>query len=409
MIDFSGVPNQAIFAPGDEFFLVDGAEFVNLTGLVPRTTGKFATRGGATQAAVANCFDCCGYRSMQGVGTTRLSGLKFHNAPVRTVFACPYKSIFQDIDGSLTGDAGPGSGDAGAHVTTYYQFNEWDECPRAGTKFSNGLVCNSTVRVRKADIPLAAGVPVKFTPVTVGARPLWIKKSEPVAPTGFVAVYESTRNATGVPGALRVFEKKAIVKAVARFLNMHPQKVFEVAMPASAKNSKGMAVMIGGNADSERDLIDINRESVCNTGVITIGSIASPGLCVDEYGLLVVANATNQQGLKKDACLALCKQDPLATGCEHSATTCKTFHTKHLKKGGDHDTHGTCLHRQVTECTELPGWPTKEVAAKSTCWTLGEVPPTPFVGKLFCLCLFVFCTFVFLAFWSPPIFACDVV
>lgn len=128
--------------------------------------------------------------------------------PVRR-FACPEKQIFFDLDGSLT-NRGPAT-----TVTAYHAFNEWEECPRANATFSNGLICNSSVRVRKLSIPFTAS-PKRVQPRELNAKDILIKKSRKIRPHGFKAVFRYT----GSDVRPSRFERARAVQDVAGFLGL---------------------------------------------------------------------------------------------------------------------------------------------------------------------------------------------
>lgn len=107
---------------------MDGAEFAGYS---------------AKQAAITQCFDCCGYRARQDGFTTRFNRLQFSNTAVRTKYVCPEKSIFYDLDGSLTGDLMRDPEEMRPHqmVTRRYKFNDWEECdiPRHDSKMMHNF------------------------------------------------------------------------------------------------------------------------------------------------------------------------------------------------------------------------------------------------------------------------------
>lgn len=124
-------------------------------------------------------------------------------------FACPQKQIFFDLDGSLTGEG------SGTTVTAYHPFNEWEECPRANATFSGGLVCNSSVRVRKLSIPFTDS-PKRVQPRELNAKDIVVKKSRKIAPHGFKAVFRYT----GTRVEPSPFERKRAIQDVAEFLRL---------------------------------------------------------------------------------------------------------------------------------------------------------------------------------------------
>ncbi len=75
--------------------------------------------------------------------TYRINNLKRDNSPTLFKFTWPYKDVFVDVDGSMTGAAN-------STVTEYTVANTQPECVRgdAGV-YDGGLICNSSVSVRR--------------------------------------------------------------------------------------------------------------------------------------------------------------------------------------------------------------------------------------------------------------------
>jgi hypothetical protein len=127
---------QAIFAPQAEYWYVNGSRFMNY-------------ESGA--GVISGCNSCCSpIKLKQGAYTYRFERLEFENSPVRTEWTCPYKQIFYDLDGTLTGQAG-------GTTLPSYKFNQWDgECEDDASGTYNGgrtgMVCNNKVRVRRLQI-----------------------------------------------------------------------------------------------------------------------------------------------------------------------------------------------------------------------------------------------------------------
>eukprot|EP00048_Salpingoeca_helianthica_P015090 m.224971 g.224971 ORF g.224971 m.224971 type:complete len:4030 (+) comp16594_c0_seq1:296-12385(+) len=148
-VDYSNIPNlhdvllvgsltgrangkHAMTTPQNEFFYVSGATMVNY----------------GSAGAIAGCADCNSDENLrQGGYTVRFERLTFINSPVRTHWNEPRKDILVDLDGTLTGYSG-----VGGTVTPFYGFNAWPECPRGGAMFKDGLVCNSSVQVRRLQL-----------------------------------------------------------------------------------------------------------------------------------------------------------------------------------------------------------------------------------------------------------------
>lgn len=254
-------PPAGLFAPNMEFFLVDGVEFYNY----------------GNNAAITQCFDCCGYRARQGAYTTRFNRLRFSGSSRRVGFACPGKPIFFDLDGSLSG------GDPGSSVINYNAFNDWEECDRANSTWTNGLICNSSVRVRKVGIPLTAGVPKVYAPLNNGGRDIYVKKSRMIKPHGFTAVFETPRNGSKF-GVVPGYERSHMLAAISSFLALDQVHVVDGEYPAgytventaAGKESIGVAVLIGGhlgesihtNDEAGRTTVEVSYDGLCNTGLI---------------------------------------------------------------------------------------------------------------------------------------------
>ena len=227
-------PFTGLFGPNQEHFLVDGVEFVDY--------GDVST--------ISQCFDCCGYRARQGAHTTRFNNLRFHGCDRRTSFACPAKQIFYDLDGSLSGSMPHST------VTAYHAFNEWEECPRAGKLFSDGLVCNSSVRVRKMGIPLEVGVPLKVAPFELANRDLVIKKSRLVNPYGFTVILQTAPNSRYL-GSVPHFMKKLIMQAISDLVGLTERHVKEVDVPA--------AYLLNGSASTVTPEASTTNPTAVNT------------------------------------------------------------------------------------------------------------------------------------------------
>ena len=256
----------ALFAPNQEFFLVDGAEFWNYND---------------DAAAISQCFDCCGYRSRQSAFTTRFARLSFPDTARRTTFACPAKQIYFDLDGSLTGTGVPGG-----TVTAFLKFNVWEECPQDTTgTFEYGIVCNSSVRVRKLSIPSFVG-PKRTEPRELMMKDLFIKKSRMVQPKGFEVSFPY--NGDGVDATK--FEKITALRNIADFLGLEHRHVAENQNADADRNGVPVFnVVIGGFLD-EYSQLDPKLQSrslaaheyICQTGTRTElhmawDTCASPG------------------------------------------------------------------------------------------------------------------------------------
>ena len=79
----------------------------------------------------------------QGGYTFRWQGIKFINTTKKVLWTAPYKQIFWDLDGSLTGQPN-------GWVTPYYKWNNWPGvCSRQTSVYDRGLICDNTTVVRR--------------------------------------------------------------------------------------------------------------------------------------------------------------------------------------------------------------------------------------------------------------------
>ena len=117
-----------LWSPQDEYFNIDGATFVNY----------------GDNGAIAGCNECLADDSLsQGGFTIRTNNLKFVNSHKRLLHTAPFKEIWMDMDGSLTGQVN-------ASVTFARAHNQWAECRVDATgALDFGLVCDPSVRIRR--------------------------------------------------------------------------------------------------------------------------------------------------------------------------------------------------------------------------------------------------------------------
>ena len=138
-----GTGAVAIEGPSSEYFLVSGATFTDY-GAMP---------------AIKGCRTCCGEKTWQGAYTYTYENLKFFNSDVRIGWNCPFKQIYFDKDGSLTGHVN-------GSATAYKKFNDWtdakqgDPCAPGNATFSGGIVCDGSVRVRRLEFKVVVFVVV---------------------------------------------------------------------------------------------------------------------------------------------------------------------------------------------------------------------------------------------------------
>eukprot|EP00039_Didymoeca_costata_P018192 m.332487 g.332487 ORF g.332487 m.332487 type:complete len:4620 (+) comp16956_c0_seq1:136-13995(+) len=245
---------QAIFAPQNEYFYVSGASFIDYK----------------DDGVLSGCAACCSPNKFkQGAYTVRFDGLEFNGSTKRTKWTCPYKQIMYDLDGSLTGYKG-------GTALPYYKFNEWDShCVKdeIGNFTANpnrpGMVCNDKVRVRRLQI-------YDNEPRELDGKKISFKKSEVIPGNGVITVDEFNRTLSDG-------------KLVDRF----------------------------GNVDK---FGTIDWEKFKKTGLYYEGCEGrpSPGYCVTSAGRDVNSGLNKHPNVTLDqvSCLAWCRQQPGATGCE---------------------------------------------------------------------------------------------
>lgn len=124
------VNKVGLFGPQDEYWHVEGATFVNYK----------------DSGAIAACAGCDSDQFMkQGGYTYRFAGLQFDNTAKRVEWKPPFKQIFFDLDGSLTGHTG-------GTACPMYDYNRCPECSEGGSVYDDGLVCDNRVRVRRLQV-----------------------------------------------------------------------------------------------------------------------------------------------------------------------------------------------------------------------------------------------------------------
>jgi len=125
---FRATHKHAIWSPQREHFHIDGATFVNY----------------ADAGAIAGCFECGEDDTLsQGGYTIRTGNLNFINSAKRVKHTLPFKEIWFDKDGSLTGIVN-------GSVTYARDFNKWAECSVDTTgELDFGIKCDASVRIRR--------------------------------------------------------------------------------------------------------------------------------------------------------------------------------------------------------------------------------------------------------------------
>ena len=119
-----------IIAPRTENFRVDGVKFFN-----------FDWNEAAALSSCSHCFHPQATDS--GARTIRTSGLSFDSSVTRLAnYQLPWKVIFLDEDGSLTGKG------AGSWATPYYPHHNHTAC-ETNISYFGGVFCDNTVQVRR--------------------------------------------------------------------------------------------------------------------------------------------------------------------------------------------------------------------------------------------------------------------
>jgi hypothetical protein len=82
----------------------------------------------------------------QGGYTVRFERLEFVNTSQRIKWTAPFRDIFWDLDGSLTGSVN-------GTTSPFTGFNNWpSECEQKSLLLDSGIVCNYPVRLRRLQI-----------------------------------------------------------------------------------------------------------------------------------------------------------------------------------------------------------------------------------------------------------------
>lgn len=127
----NGPGARAIVGPRWDYFTVRDVKFYNFN------HGNWGALGDCS-----HCFHPAATDS--GARTYFSSGLVFDDAtvPKRIWYQYPWRGIWHDEDGSLTGQG------AGSWATAYFLHNEQPECMKELAKY-DGLICDNTAQVRR--------------------------------------------------------------------------------------------------------------------------------------------------------------------------------------------------------------------------------------------------------------------
>jgi len=126
------VARTGVATPQLEFYQISNARFIN-----------YGVNG--VGSAIFSCPDCMSTSPVQGGYTVRVSGLAFENVTCRVSWGSPFKDIFLDLDGSL-------SGIVNGTAAPFYAFNNFPECPRAGPELSLATLCGASTPLRRLQI-----------------------------------------------------------------------------------------------------------------------------------------------------------------------------------------------------------------------------------------------------------------
>lgn len=124
---------HGIIGPRSDNFVIDGTRFVN-----------FEKDGEAFGAALGTCSHCFHSASTDsGARTITTMGLKFDDSvPKKISYQFPYRAIFYDEDGSLTGIG------VGTWASAYWLHNVAPEC-MVDQEVFDGIICDNSVQVRR--------------------------------------------------------------------------------------------------------------------------------------------------------------------------------------------------------------------------------------------------------------------
>ena len=138
-----GSSTHGIVAPQSDLWKVSNARFYNF-------------QNGA--AALGDCAHCATPKADSGARTTRFADLYFDDATVdrRVAWRWPFKGIFHDLDGTLTGQG------ADSYVSAYWKHNDWPACT-VDMDLYDGIICPSPLAIERIVFTGASGDAAKDT------------------------------------------------------------------------------------------------------------------------------------------------------------------------------------------------------------------------------------------------------
>lgn len=121
---------RGIITPRTENFTIDGVKFFNFD------WENVWKAQAATFGSCSHCFHPAATDS--GARTVRFKNLAFTNVTTKIRYQFPWKAIYLDLDGSLTGKG------ANSWATYYYAHHDVKECVRDAVVF-DGVTCDNTI------------------------------------------------------------------------------------------------------------------------------------------------------------------------------------------------------------------------------------------------------------------------
>ena len=119
-------PQFGIITPRSDNFSIENTSFFN-----------FKQTNSAALGTCSHCFH--GAATDSGARTVNVSGLKFTDVPKRIIYQEPYRAIFFDEDGSLTGASEQ------SWATPYWKHNDVEGPCKHKPDSHDGLICDNTV------------------------------------------------------------------------------------------------------------------------------------------------------------------------------------------------------------------------------------------------------------------------
>ena len=100
---------------------------------------------------MGDCSHCGTALKDSNTRTTRFEKLQFTNVDRKIKWNWPFKGIFHDLDGTLTGQG------ADSYVSSYLPHNDWDECTKDIDVY-DGILCPYPFAIEKVIFYGAHGI-----------------------------------------------------------------------------------------------------------------------------------------------------------------------------------------------------------------------------------------------------------